>query len=133
MCYTHQQSERKIRKHRYDSIVEGVGLDRVTKNFEQAIIDTAYQIPDQTLVTVAHWLLHHEGIFVGSSSALNIAATIKAIMSNEHWTSRGSTVVTVCCDYGNRHLSRFWNEEYLVEYGLHWPTKEEIEGVLSLI
>jgi cysteine synthase A len=133
VCYTHQQSERKIRKHRYDSIVEGVGLDRVTQNFEQALIDHAYQIPDQSLVTVAHWLLHHEGIFVGSSSALNIAATIKTILSNKQLIHNGSTVVTVCCDYGNRHLSRFWNEEYLTEYGLHWPTKEELEGMVALV
>ena len=34
VCFTSQQSERSLRKHRYDTIVEGVGLDRVTRNFD---------------------------------------------------------------------------------------------------
>ena len=39
VCYAHQQSERTVKKHRYDSIVEGVGLDRITANFDRAVID----------------------------------------------------------------------------------------------
>jgi cysteine synthase A len=62
VCYTSQQSERTIRKHRYDSIVEGVGLDRLTANFKEALIDDAYQINDQELVYVAHWMLRNEGL-----------------------------------------------------------------------
>ena len=31
VCFAREQTERKIRKHRYDSIVEGVGLDRITR------------------------------------------------------------------------------------------------------
>lgn len=30
-----------MRKHRYDSIAEGIGLDRITTNFERARIDSA--------------------------------------------------------------------------------------------
>jgi cysteine synthase len=50
VCYTAQQSERKIKKHRYDSIVEGVGLDRITKNFNLAVIDDAYSVTDQEVL-----------------------------------------------------------------------------------
>lgn len=125
VCYTVQQSERTIRKHRYDSIVEGVGLDRVTKNFQEARIDHSYQIPDQEIVNIANWLLHNEGLFVGSSSALNVAATIRSL---EHFP-RGSTIVTVICDNGNRHLSRFWNEEYLVKYNLQFPKERVVLDV----
>ena len=50
VCYTVQQSERKIKKHRYDSIVEGVGLDRITKNFNLAMIDNAYSVTDQEVL-----------------------------------------------------------------------------------
>lgn len=117
VCYTQQQAERGVRKHRYDSIVEGVGLDRITANFEQAVIDDAYQIADQELLEVAHLLLQEEGIFIGSSSALNIAATIKSCDS----LPKGSTVITIICDSGQRHLSRFWNPDYVGKYGLTWP------------
>lgn len=61
VCYTAQQSEKTIKKHRYDSVVEGVGLDRLTANFKKASIDQAYMIPDQEIVLAAQWLLYHEG------------------------------------------------------------------------
>jgi cysteine synthase A len=31
VCYAPQQAERCLKRHRYDTIVEGVGLDRVTQ------------------------------------------------------------------------------------------------------
>lgn len=117
VCYTHQQAERTIRKHRYDSIVEGVGLDRITRNFDAALIDTGVRVTDQQMVDTAHWLLRHEGLFVGSSSAMNVAAAIQTAKT----LGKGKTIVTVICDSGNRHLSRFWNPEYLQSNGLVWP------------
>ena len=36
-----------MKKHRYDSIVEGVGLDRITANFDEAMIDEAECVNDQ--------------------------------------------------------------------------------------
>ncbi len=122
VCYTHQQAERTIRKHRYDSIVEGVGLDRVTKNFEAADIDTGVHISDQVIVNTAHWLLRHEGLFVGSSSAMNVAAAVQTAKR----LGPGKKIVTVICDSGNRHLSRFWNPEYLAANDLVWPVAETL-------
>lgn len=129
VCYTTQQSERRVKKHRYDSIVEGVGLDRITNNFKQAIIDDSYQISDQHIVTTAHWLLQNEGLFVGSSSALNIATLIKACKS----IKKGSTIVTVICDNGSRHLSRLWNEDYLMKHDLHFPTNSEVSTLIDVL
>ena len=126
VCYTHQQSETKIKKHRYDSIVEGVGLDRVTANFSQALdsIDSAECVPDQEILLTAHWLLVNEGLFVGSSSALNVAAALQVAKR----LGKGSTVVTIICDTGHRHMSRFWNKEYIGKYNLVWPEAEKNTG-----
>ena len=33
VAYATEQSESRLRKHRYDTIVEGVGIDRLTANF----------------------------------------------------------------------------------------------------
>ena len=33
VAYACEQSESRLRKHRYDTIVEGVGIDRLTANF----------------------------------------------------------------------------------------------------
>lgn len=54
-------------------------------------------------------------LFVGSSSALNVAAAVKAC----ELVAPGGTIVTVLCDNGYRHVSRFWNKDFLLEnYGL---------------
>ena len=53
VCYTNQQSEKTVKKHRYDSIVEGVGLDRLTANFNLAVIDDAERINDQEIIDTA--------------------------------------------------------------------------------
>lgn len=127
VCYVGQQAETRVRKHRYDSIVEGVGLDRVTTNFSGALIDDAVLVADQQMVDMAHWVLRHEGLFVGSSSALNLHAAYQVARS----LGPGSTVVTVLCDSGQRHLSRFWSAEYLAKYSLRWPGEGDIAAAVE--
>lgn len=123
VCFTIEQRERKQKKHRYDTIVEGVGLDRVTANFENAQIDSAERISDQEVVDTAHWLLEHEGLFVSSSSALNIAASVRVAKR----LGPGHRIVTIICESGQRHYSRFYNPEYLAECGLQWPDESDSE------
>jgi len=129
VCYTPQQAERQIKKHRYDSIVEGVGLDRITNNFRLAIIDDSIHVSDQEIVDMAHWILREEGLFIGSSSALNIVATCYTARQLSQSTSNPH-IVTIICDSGQRHLSRFWNKEFLKEYGLIWPDNNNIPKCL---
>ncbi|CAM9535731.1 unnamed protein product, partial [Heterosigma akashiwo] len=125
VCYTPEQSEQRVRKHRYDSIVEGVGLDRLTQNFLKAAIDDAYKIPDQTTVQMAHYLLRKEGLFVGASSALNCVGAVLAAQS----LGPGHTVVTVLCDSGQRHLGRFWDRATLARRGLRWPGEKDLHSI----
>ena len=123
VCYTSEQRESKMKKHRYDTIAEGIGLDRVTTNFEKAKIDSAIRVEDQEAIDMAHWLLANEGLFVGSSSAMNIVAACKTAID----LPDNSTVVTVICDNGKTHLSRFWNEEYVTKkFNLQWPHSNSI-------
>jgi cysteine synthase len=126
VCYTSQQRERSIKKHRYDSIVEGVGLDRLTNNFQLAEIDDSEQVDDQEIIDMAHWLQREEGLFVGSSSALNIVAACRTAKT----LPAGSQIVTMVCDNGQRHLSRFWNPAYVSNYGINWPAYGVIPSCL---
>jgi cysteine synthase A len=124
VCWAPQQAERKVRKHRYDTIAEGIGLDRVTRNLAAASIDDAVQVSDQDALNMAHFLMHREGLFVGSSSAMNVAAAVIYAAS----LPKGAHVVTVLCDSGQRHTTRFWNEEFARrEFQLTWPTCESAD------
>lgn len=120
VCWNVGQTERNLRMHRYDTIAEGIGLDRVTANLALAEIDDAVAVTDQQAIDTAHHLLRHEGLFVGSSSAVNVAATID-FCSRANLPS-DAVVVTVLCDSGHRHTSRFWCREKAVKkFGLNWP------------
>ena len=120
VLYTPEQSERTVQRHRFDTVTEGVGLCRLTANFRDAPIDHAFTIEDQESVAMSRALLRDEGLFLGSSSAMNCVAAVRAARR----LGPGHTIVTVLCDGGQRHKSKFWNDEYLGEQGLVAPPPE---------
>ena len=63
---------------------------------------------------MSRYLLRQEGLFVGSSSAVNCVGAVKLASQ----FPKGSTIVTLLCDSGQRHLSKFHNNEYLDKVGL---------------
>jgi cysteine synthase len=119
IAYAPQQKEQSIRRHRYDTIAEGIGLDRWTANLREGkdFLDKAIQITDQDAVDMAHYLLRTEGLWVGSSSAMNIVGAIKTASE----LPPGATIVSVICDSGQRHVTRFWSQSFIEEWGLVWP------------
>jgi cysteine synthase A len=99
------------------SITEGIGNGRVTANLEGAPIDDAERIPDGEALEQIYDVLIHEGLSVGTSSGINIAAAIRVAKS----LGPGHTVVTILCDGGARYASKLFNPPYLREKGLPVP------------
>jgi len=97
-----------------DSFTEGIGIKRITKNFEGAPIDDAIRVDDNAMVEMAHYLLREEGLLVGGSAALNVVAAARFARG----LPEGSTVVTVLCDGGARSMSRLYNQAWLAENGV---------------
>jgi len=116
VLYTHEQAERRIRRHRDDSITEGIGIDRLTANFKVGLkyIDSAIRVTDQEVVAMSRRLLNNDGLFVGSSSALNLVAAEKVARS----LGPGHVVVTVLCCGGAREMTKLYNDAYLQGRGL---------------
>ncbi|MCA8255382.1 cysteine synthase A [Burkholderia sp. AU31624] len=96
------------------SITEGIGSTRVTMNLAGTPIDDAVRIDDQQCVTMVYRLLREEGLYVGGSSGINVAAAV--------WLARrmgpGHTIVTLLCDRGDIYRARLFNREWLREKGL---------------
>ena len=73
-----QEREGTRRRHQVDTIVEGIGLSRSTANFEvgKELIDDAVKVTDAQAMAMARWLVERDGIFVGSSSAVNCRSQV---------------------------------------------------------
>ncbi|PVI08190.1 PALP-domain-containing protein [Periconia macrospinosa] len=101
-----KEREGTRRRHQVDTIVEGIGINRVTHNFEvgRELIDDAIRVTDEQAISMARWLVENDGIFVGSSSAVNCVAATKLAKQ----LGPGHRIVTLLCDSGARHLSKFW-------------------------
>ncbi|HEY2418673.1 MAG TPA: cysteine synthase A [Steroidobacteraceae bacterium] len=96
------------------SITEGIGIGRITANMQGAPIDDALHIEDAETVRYVYRLLREEGLFVSSTSGINVAAAVQVARD----LGPGHTVVTVLCDTGSKYLSRLFNREWLAQKGL---------------
>lgn len=100
------------------SISEGIGQGRVTGNMEGFQPDECYEIPDEEALPILYDLLEHEGLCLGSSTAINVAGAIRVAQD----LGPGHTVVTMLCDAGTRYASRIYNPEFLKERSLPIPS-----------
>ncbi len=99
------------------SITEGIGNSRVTDNLAGVQIDDAERIPDPEALEQIFEVLIHEGLSVGTSSGINIAAAIRVARS----LGPGHVVVTILCDGGSRYQSKLFNPGFLRGKGLPVP------------
>jgi cysteine synthase A len=101
-----------------NSITEGIGqASKVPAVLQDAPIDDAVRISDAEALEQCFSLLVEEGLSVGGSAGLNVAAAIRVAKD----MGPGHTVVTVLCDGGARYQSKLFNPEFLRERGLPVP------------
>jgi cysteine synthase len=96
------------------SITEGIGIGRITANLEGAPIDEAVFVEDGETVRCVYRLLYQDGLFLGSTSGINVAAAVRVARE----LGPGHSVVTVLCDGGAKYQSRLFNREWLEQKGL---------------
>jgi cysteine synthase A len=96
------------------SITEGIGIGRVTANLQDAPVDAAVHVTDVETVGWVYRLLREEGLFLGSTSGVNVAAAVRVARE----LGPGHVVVTVLCDSGAKYVSRLFNAEWLAQKGL---------------
>jgi cysteine synthase A len=147
VAYDPREAEGRRLRHPFDTVAEGVGLNRLTKNFSRALVDGAVRCSDAEAVRMAAHVLRHDGIFVGSSAAVNLVGAVKVarrfceqrreqqqlVLSAQGGGGRARSpapppppppplprpvVVTLLCDGGARHLTKFHSPEYLATLGL---------------
>lgn len=115
VMFSDTEREGTRKRSQVDTIVEGIGINRVTQNFRAGmeLIDSAIRVTDAEALAMSKHLVENDGLFLGSSSAVNCVAAIKIAQE----LGPGHRVVTILCDPGTRHLSKFHNVEYLKSIG----------------
>jgi cysteine synthase A len=96
------------------SITEGIGNSRITANMQDVPMDDAVQISDPEAIAVVYQLLRQDGLFMGGSVGINVAAAVAVAKK----LGPGHTIVTVLCDGGARYQSRLYNPDWLASKGL---------------
>jgi len=99
------------------SITEGIGTGRITKNFDKALVDDAFQTDDFEALKIVYNLIEKQKIILGGSSGINIAGAIKLAKK----MGPGKTIVTILCDHGKRYASKIFNKDFLKSKNLPIP------------
>jgi cysteine synthase A len=109
----HYIKDGELRSDGGSSVTEGIGTGRVTANLAGAPIDDALRIPDEQTVHFVYRLLREEGLLLGSTAGINVAAAVSVAKQ----LGRGHTIVTILCDGGAKYQSRLFNRAWIVEKG----------------
>lgn len=93
------------------SITEGIGQGRITENLRPDIdlLDGALKIPDEQSIEMVYRCLDEEGLYLGASSALNVAAARNLAEK----LGPGKTIVTILCDGAYRYADRLFSRKWL--------------------
>jgi cystathionine beta-synthase len=109
--------------------VEGIGEDFVPKTLNGQMVDEWLRVSDAEAFHTARELARKEGLLVGGSTGVNVAA---ALQYAKRLTS-ADLVVTIACDTGRNYLSKFFDDSWLHEQqlGFSTPAAYTIDSMIS--
>lgn len=112
------------------SITEGIGQGRVTDNLKPDInlLNGAVHISDERSIEMVYRCLDEEGLYLGASSCLNVAAA-KEVAEK---LGPGKTVVTILCDGAYRYADRLFSRKWLSDKNLLHAIPPHLERYIVL-
>jgi len=113
--------------------VEGIGNDKIPGTLDLDVVDDYRVLPDQAAFAMARRMTREEGLFAGGSAGLMVHGAIELAKQID---DPDAFVVSLVCDWGERYLSKVYDDEWMRENGFlersrHTTARDLIDKKIS--
>ncbi len=105
---------------------EGIGEDFLPKTMDFSVVDEVYQVDDKECFDITRRLAKEEGILVGGTSGAVLLIARKVVKK-----LKKGLVVMIMPDSGVNYLSKFYNDDWMRDFGFLDEPKDTIQPLLN--